>query len=142
MKCEVILNMVKMVAPITAVVFVEQSMGPGSDAKASQIMAPLLILNLVLGLLSLINLMRAMKSWTLNKFTIAETILWGTKVLVPIIMIAIIERTMSPGSSARAAQLSPMLLIFNLSLGMASWINLAKAVQPTSDDQGPVSTEG
>lgn len=137
MKCEVILNMVKMVAPITAVVFVEQSMGPGSDAKASQIMAPLLILNLVLGLLSLINLMRAMKSWTLNKFTIAETILWGTKVLVPII-----ERTMSPGSSARAAQLSPMLLIFNLSLGMASWINLAKAVQPTSDDQGPVFTEG
>ncbi len=133
-KIEMFLYMLKMVAPIASVVFVEQQMGPGSDAKASRIMLPLLTLNLILGSLSLRNLMKVFPASTFNKFTTAELILWVTKVSAPFLLMFVIEATVSLGGTARAAQLSPALLLINLTLGIGSMMNTIRAVASVSGD--------
>ena len=125
----------KLFAPLTTVVFVERMMGPGSDAKASQIMVGLLIANLLLGAASFFNLIKTTPGIKSKKFAITESILWAAKMLAPVCMVVVIEQMMGPGSTARTAQLSPYLLCINFVLGMVSLVNLQFAMKSSAQSQ-------
>ena len=133
---ELALFVFKLFAPLTAIVIVERMMGSGSDAKAKQIMVGLLIANLLLGAMSIFNLIKATRGIRTKKYAITESILWATKMLVPGCLVVVIEQMMGPGSTARAAQLFPYLAGINFALGIGSLVNLQIAMRSSAQSQG------
>lgn len=70
-----------------------------------------------------------------KKFAFREAALWGLKMAAPLILVVIVERMMGPGSDARASQIMVALLITNLVLGTASFLNLQKAMSVSFGEQ-------